>query len=63
MCSGNDDDSRSGGFLIKTILPRCIASDYWKSGEIPWGCQSGMNLVKSWEDMLVFIAACLRAMC
>lgn len=60
VCSGND--SKSEGSLIKTILPRSIASDYWKPEEIPWGCQSGMNLVKSWEDMLVFIAACVGAM-
>lgn len=54
MCvPGNDDVPRSGGFLIKTILPKSIAFDYGESGEIPWGCHSEMNIAKSWEDELV----------
>lgn len=52
-----------GAPSLKLSCPKSIAFDYWKSGEIPWGCQSGMNLVKSWKDVLVFIEACLRAMC
>lgn len=45
----NDDVSGSGDSLIKQFAQiHC----FWESGEIPWGCHSGMNLVKSWEDEL-----------
>lgn len=45
----NDDVPSSGDSLIKQFAQiRC----FWESGEIPWGCHSGMNLMKSWEDEL-----------
>lgn len=42
-----------GAPSFKTNLPRSIAFGYWEAGEIHWGCDSGMNLVKSSEDELV----------